>query len=106
MRQIIASKVGKSLSTLAVLLLLVSVALAQSSDRVSARISTGYDLPWWTMDGGGGKVGDDGYVLMGTIGQPDAGSALSSGGYALIGGFWPGALTQYRIYLPVVLKDP
>ena len=61
---------------------------------------------WWTVDGGGGKTSGDGYVLMGTIGQPDAGSALTSGGYTMIGGFWPGALTQYRIYLPVVLKNP
>jgi hypothetical protein len=106
MRQSIASKVGKSLFTLAVLLLLISVALAQSSDGVSARISTGYDLSWWTVDGGGGKTSDDGYILMGTIGQLDAGPVLSSGGYTLIGGFWPGALTQYRIYLPVVLKNP
>ena len=106
MRQSIASKAGKWLFTLAVLLLLIFVTLAQFSDGVSARISTGYDLSWWTVDGGGSKVSDDGYALMGTIGQPDAGPVLSKDSYTLIGGFWPGALTQYRIYLPVVLKNP
>jgi len=106
MRQSIASKAGKWLFTLAVLLLLIFVTLAQFSDGVSARISTGYDLSWWTVDGGGSKVRDDGHVLMGTIGQPDAGPALSKDNYTLIGGFRPGALTQYRIYLPVVLKNP
>jgi len=50
--------------------------------------TTGYDLDWWTVDGGGGTFSTGGTVeLGGTIGQPDAGSH-SGGTYALGGGFW------------------
>jgi len=37
----------------------------------------GYTLDWWTVDGGGGTVSGDGYTLVGTAGQPDAGAALA-----------------------------
>ncbi len=84
-----------------VLLLLVSstlIALAQTGG--------GYDLSWYTIDGGGSATGG-GYTLTGAIGQPDAASA-SGGGYSLTGGFWVGGSsasnnTKY-IYLPLVLK--
>ncbi|MBN1315645.1 MAG: hypothetical protein JXA42_09265, partial [Anaerolineales bacterium] len=33
----------------------------------------GYTLDWWTVDGGGGAIGDDaGFSLNSTIGQFDA----------------------------------
>jgi len=67
----------------------------------------GYELSWWTVDGGGHtySVGG-GYELGGTIGQPDAG-VLAGGGYTLGGGFWRGGATSasyHRVYLPVVLR--
>ncbi len=50
--------------------------------------SGGYDLSWWTVDGGGATFSTGGtYRLGGTIGQPDAGE-LSGGDYTLYGGFW------------------
>lgn len=61
------------------LLSLPALVLAQSG---------GYDLGWNTVDGGGATTSTgSGYVLGGTIGQPDAG-ILSSGSYTLRGGFW------------------
>jgi len=84
------------LLTLAALLLLASVALAQFGD--------GYDLTWSTVDGGGYTWSEGGpYSLGGTIGQPDAG-VLSGGGYTLAGGFWGGAAVRYGVYLPLVLR--
>jgi len=48
-----------------------------------------YEISWYTIDGGGGQSSGGPYVLVGTIGQPDA--AYSSGGaYELLGGFWTG----------------
>ncbi len=48
----------------------------------------GYDLSWWTVDGGGATFSTGGtYRLGGTIGQPNAGE-LSGGDYTLYGGFW------------------
>jgi len=84
------------LLALAALLLLASVALAQSGN--------GYDLTWNTVDSGGYifSTGGD-YSLGGTIGQPDAG-VLSSGDYALVGGFWGGGAVKYKIYLPLILR--
>jgi uncharacterized repeat protein (TIGR01451 family) len=67
-----------------VLLLLAPLAVAQE----------GYDLSWWTVDGGGGASTtlSVGYTLAGTAGQPDAGDhagATAGGGtYTLQGGFW------------------
>ena len=82
---------------LTALLLLASVALAQSGG--------GYDLTWNTIDGGGTTWSEGGgYSLGGTVGQPDAG-LLSGGGYTLAGGFWGGAAVRYGLYLPLVLRN-
>jgi hypothetical protein len=69
----------------------------------------GFELFWWTVDGGGGMASEGGpYGLSGTVGQPDAGD-LSGGDYTLNGGFWnrtvvntPPALDG----LPDVVVDP
>ena len=81
-----------------VLLLLVGlVALAQG----------GYELSWWTVDGGGHTYSaGGGYELGGTIGQPDAG-VLAGGGYTLSGGYWRGGAVvrnPYLLCLPLVLR--
>jgi hypothetical protein len=88
---------GKASLVLAALLLLASVVLAQG----------GYDLSWFTVDGGGGSSSGGLYMLSGTIGQPDTGPAFIGGGYTLVGGFWGGevAAPGRPVYLPLVLKD-
>ena len=83
------------LTALFAILLLTSSVLA----------SNGYDLSWWTVDGGGGTFSTGGaYTLGGTNGQPDAG-LLTGGTYTLSGGFWGGgelAGLSIRVYLPYV----
>ena len=65
----------------------------------------GYDLSWWTVDGGGYTFSaGGGYSLGGTIGQPDAG-LLTGPGYHLSGGFWTGGGGRYQVYLPVVVRS-
>ncbi len=68
-------------------LVLAGVAFAQSGG--------GYDLRWNTQDSGGSSMsGANGYVLVGTVAQPDsnpAGALNGGGGYALRGGFWVSA---------------
>ena len=66
-----------------------------------------FELPWWTVDGGGGaSLGGD-YALSYTLGQPDAGT-LSGGSYSLVGGFGgsgaPATLSEH-IYLPLVMNE-
>ena len=66
-----------------------------------------YDLSWWTVDGGGGTSNGNGYTLNGTLGQPDAGTIASGGGYTLAGGFWHGGvsvLPMLKVYLPLTTR--
>jgi hypothetical protein len=67
----------------------------------------GYELSWWTVDGGGASaLAGGGYILAGTAGQPDAGVS-AGGGYTLGGGFWQGGAalaSPYAIYLPLVMR--
>jgi hypothetical protein len=76
-------------------LLLTSLALASGS----------YSINWWVIGGGGGDAEAGNYSLDFTIGQPVVGVATDTG-YELCSGFWCGAaVVEYRIYLPVVLKN-
>ena len=92
--------------------LAVGCALLALAPLAFAQSNGGYDLDWWTVDGGGGTIGGGGaagtYTLMGTIAQPDAGT-LTGGGYSLAGGFWVGegggVAAEYDIYLPLVVRS-
>ncbi|MFZ5809450.1 MAG: hypothetical protein ACOY16_09250 [Chloroflexota bacterium] len=78
----------------------------QFTNMALAAVGAGYDISWWTVDGGGGSSSGGGYSLSGTVGQPDAASS-SGGGYTLAGGFWsgvPSAQTQSVVYLPLVVR--
>jgi hypothetical protein len=46
------------------------------------------NIDWYKISGGGGTSTGGGYQVSGTIGQPDAGLAISGGNYSLTGGFW------------------
>ena len=79
-------------------------ARAVSVPRADMQAGSGYELSWYTIDGGGAMFSAGGsYSLGGTIGQPDAG-VLNGGTYQLAGGFWGGAAANYNVYLPLVLK--
>jgi hypothetical protein len=47
-----------------------------------------YSIDWYKIAGGGGTSTGATYQVTGTIGQPDAGGAMSGGSYSLTGGFW------------------
>jgi hypothetical protein len=88
----------------AVLLIGITTANAQRTNEPAAPQS-GYDLSWYTIDGGGATFSTGGsYSLGGTIGQADAG-AMSGGTYQLAAGFWGGVSVDYHIYLPLALKN-
>jgi hypothetical protein len=62
-----------------------------------------YSIDWYKIASGGGTSTGATYQVTGTIGQQDAGGAMSGGNYSLTGGFWsliavaqtPGAPTLY-----------
>ncbi|MGD0351718.1 MAG: hypothetical protein ABSB84_15595 [Verrucomicrobiota bacterium] len=62
-----------------------------------------YSIDWYKIAGGGGTSTGGVYSVSGTIGQPDAGVAMTGGNYSFTGGFWalisvaqtPGAPTLY-----------
>jgi hypothetical protein len=99
--------------------LLTGVVAAQSRNGLSTSLPStvlraGYDLSWWTVDGGGATFSGGGhaaalpgagYTLGGTLGQPDAG-LLTAGDYTLGGGFWRGGALAvgHKLYLPLVLR--
>ena len=87
-------------------LLVVILALLNLSGLAPAHAQTGdgYDLTWYTIDGGGGSSSGGGYMLHGTVGQPDTG-LWAGGGYVLLGGFWGDGVTHHRIYLPLILRN-
>jgi hypothetical protein len=95
--------IALGLAALPSLLLLVAV-LGQAGGIALARSGDGYNLSWWTADGGGATLSEDGrYTLDGTTGQPDAG-VLEGDGYTLVGGFWGGVAIEYQVYLPAALR--
>ncbi len=48
------------------------------------------DIPWFTLDGGGGTSSGGTFTVSGAVGQFDAGGPLTGGTLDLTGGFWVG----------------
>jgi hypothetical protein len=74
---------------------------------VFALASGSYSINWWVVGGGGGPITGGGYAINSTIGQPVVGVAKDTG-YELCSGFWCSefvAVVEYRIYLPIVLRN-
>ncbi|MEM1330376.1 MAG: GC-type dockerin domain-anchored protein [Planctomycetota bacterium] len=61
---------------------------ALSGSLVAGAANAQFSIDWYTIDGGGGTSSGGGFVLSGTIGQPDAGAPMTGGTFELIGGFW------------------
>jgi len=87
------------------ILLAVVVCLVVAGSAL-AMSSTNYALNWFTplTSGGGGVASSANYAVNLTIGQAAIGE-LSSDNYAAGLGYWYGVATQYKVYLPVVLRS-
>lgn len=56
---------------------------------VSAVLADDLAVDWYSIDGGGVMHSTGGgFVLSGTVGQPDAGVVMTGGEFELSGGFW------------------
>jgi hypothetical protein len=82
------------LATASCLVIVAAAGQTVRSRNTAGLPGGGYDLSWFTIDGGGvmfSESADGQYELSGTIGQPDAGWPLAGppgSGYELTGGFW------------------
>jgi hypothetical protein len=73
---------------------------------VLAQVSTGFDLGWHVLSGGGGSRSSAGYQIDDTLGQWADGPSSSSH-YQLASGFWHkggGLEMTQRLYAPVVIS--
>lgn len=73
----------KRVSVVAAAVLLLSAPLLAPAQSASAS----YRIPRQSIDGGAQRASSASYSLNGTIGQPDAGPAMTSASYSLRGGF-------------------
>lgn len=68
---------------IATALLMLSVPLPTPAQSSSAS----YQIPRQSIDGGAGRAVSAGYALVGTVGQADAGTVMSSASCTVRGGF-------------------
>ena len=61
-------------------------------------------IDWYVIGGGGVHDHPVPYALDATIGQAVVGTATDTG-FELCSGFWCGAAVEYKIYLPLVLRN-
>ena len=62
--------------------------LSSITPALHAQSGGAFGLEWSKIAGGGGTSTGGGFAGSGTIGQADAGAALTGGTYSLRGGFW------------------
>jgi len=71
----------------------VRLTLAAAAALTVSPLVVGYSIDWSTIDAGGALDTTGGaYAISGTIGQFDAGDAMTGGAYELTGGFWAGGV--------------
>ncbi len=86
-------------------LLAAILVLVLFAGAFAVRAEGSFSVVRWSSDGGGGSSTGGQYTLVGTIGQPDAGTFASSGGdFQVLGGFWAGKSGEYRSFLPLVAR--
>jgi len=93
----------KTILILAACLTLAAPVLRQAQDVALAQVSAAFDLSWHVIGSGGGQMGGPRHTVAGTVGQPVIGTM--GGGHALCSGFWCGIPAEYRVYLPLTLRN-
>ena len=65
-----------------------------------------FSIDWFTIDGGGGTSTGSAYSVSGTLGQPDAGEAMSGGNLSVNGGFWSWIAVVQTVGAPALTITP
>ena len=66
----------------------IFIGMAATFALLANATAQSYSIDWHKVSGGGGTSTSGVYSVSGTIGQADAGGAMSGGSYSLTGGFW------------------
>jgi hypothetical protein len=67
----------------------IAICVALCLAIAASALAQDFDLPWYTLDGGGYAYSTGGpFTLGGAIGQPHAGPVMTGGNFTLTGGFW------------------
>ncbi len=85
----------KALALLLFLLACSLPALAQS-----------YAIGWHKIAAGGGNSSGGSYHVVGTIGQPEAGSAMAAGGFTLTSGYWSQSFVPQATAPEIAVEQP
>lgn len=86
--------------------ILVSIVTCLLLSGVTLALSAAdFDLWWHVIAGGGGRSASASYAVHGSIGQPAVGG-LSSAGYRLGAGFWPGISAESPTPTPTGTLPP
>lgn len=65
-----------------------------------------YSMGWYRIAGGGGTSAGAPFQVSGTIGQPEAGGALTAGGFALTGGYWSQSFVPQAPAPEIAVEQP
>lgn len=105
MRKSILLRVWMLALVVCLILIVSNARTSYASSGNAAPHTGGYEITWYTVDGGGAmNLAGGTYTLSGTAGQPDAG-IQSQGSYSLSGGFWSIGLPDVlRQFLPFIKK--
>jgi hypothetical protein len=90
-----------------VILAVTMLLLLSFGAAVLAQTSTGFNLEWHVIGGGGNVSSSADYRVQGTIGQSvTSPPTASSAGFVVSSGYWPGGTPAgTTVYLPAVLKN-
>ena len=69
---------------------IVVVLVVLSTVWASAQSGGEWTIGRWAITGGGGTSSGGEFLVRGSMGQPEAGEALTGGEFTVRGGFWPG----------------
>ena len=85
-----------------VILLLLGASLLLSAVLLTAA-PTAVTIPWQVVGSGGGESSGGAFAVAGTIGQGIT-AVSNDSTLHLSSGYWNGTLTDYSVYLPIVIK--
>jgi len=84
---------------------LVVLMLASLTLFSGALLLQGYDIVRHVVAGGGSRVTGTNYGVISTMGQGAVGNFGTSANYGACAGFWCGGEAEFKVFLPLVMRN-